>query len=226
MDQARDTTVTSTDSVITTFNLSNYSSTDQIWLDFFYKNHGTDFVAPGNKVWIRGNDQATWIAAYTLPITTTDLGTYQPASSINITEVLATAGQIISSSFQVKFGQQGYTSANSVIPDADLDDGYSIDDISITKSSNDVGLYGLLQPDLTNPCGFSANQSITVQLKNYTATTLGTVFVSYAINGDTVTETIPGIAPGISTYTFTQTADLSAYQHYVLPQCLGDLFSR
>ncbi len=159
MDQSRDTTVTSTDSVITTFNLSNYTSTDQIWLDFYYKNHGTDFVAPGNQVWIRGNDQASWIAAYTLPINSSDFGIYQPASSINVTSVLAAAAQTISSSFQVKFGQQGYTSANSLYTDGDVDDGYSIDDVSLTKSSNDIGMVALTQPDITNSCGLGPERT-------------------------------------------------------------------
>ncbi len=216
LDQRRDTTVTSTDSVITTFNLSNYSSTDQIWLDFYYKNHGTDFVAAGNQVWIRGNDAAAWIPAFTFPINTTDFSNYKAASSINITEVLASGGETISSSFQVKFGQQGFTSANSIYPGGDIDDGFSIDDVSLTKSANDVGMVGLLQPNLTNTCGLTSSEPISVQVKNYTASPVGPVTVSYAINGDTVTEVIPSLAAGISSYTFTQKADLSAFSHYIL----------
>ena len=56
------------DSLITTFNLSNYSASDQIWLDFYYQNQGTTFSLPGNQVWIRGNDQSAWLPVYTLEL--------------------------------------------------------------------------------------------------------------------------------------------------------------
>jgi hypothetical protein len=42
------------DSLITTFNLSGYSAANQLWLDFYYQNQGTTFSLPGNEVWIRG----------------------------------------------------------------------------------------------------------------------------------------------------------------------------
>ncbi len=42
LDQARYRTLINTDSVTLTFNLSAYNNTDQIWLDFFYRNQGID----------------------------------------------------------------------------------------------------------------------------------------------------------------------------------------
>ncbi|HXB91695.1 MAG TPA: S8 family serine peptidase, partial [Puia sp.] len=56
LDAAHPLATSTSDSLITTFNLANYSAGDQIWLDFYYLNHGTDFTLPGNQVWVRGND--------------------------------------------------------------------------------------------------------------------------------------------------------------------------
>ncbi len=49
------------DSLTNTFNLSNYTATDQIWLDLYFKKQSVVPGLPGNQVWIRGNDQAAWI---------------------------------------------------------------------------------------------------------------------------------------------------------------------
>src|SRR5579871_1731719 len=211
--------VTTADSLITTFNLSNYSSSDQIWLDYYYRNQGIDFSAPGNNVWIRGNDQAAWIKVDTLSILPSSFGIYLPSKSINVTSVLANAvpAQTISSSFQIKFGEEGMRSANSVIVDGDIDDGYSFDDITITRAANDVSMLSLESPSLNGICNLSNAETIKVKVKNYSAVTLNNVSVSYQINGATVTETIPTIAAHDTIiYTFTQTADLSAFQTYNL----------
>ena len=40
LDQSHYSTASTSDSLITTFNLSNYTSSDQIWLDFYYNNRG------------------------------------------------------------------------------------------------------------------------------------------------------------------------------------------
>lgn len=217
LDESHNSGASSTDSLLLTFNLSNYTPTDQVWLDFYFKNHGVDFSVPNNKVWIRGNDQAAWIPVFTLPIISADFGVYKAPQSINITEVLAAAlpTQTISSSFQVKFGEQGFTSANSVITDGNVDDGYSFDDVTITNALNDVGVKSLVAPSLTGNCSLSNAEPITVQVKNYAGSAANNVAVSYDINGTTVTENIPVINAGQTlNYTFTQTADLSAFQTY------------
>ncbi|HEV3251133.1 MAG TPA: peptidase S8, partial [Puia sp.] len=219
LDQSRNKPVSTADSLMTTFNLSGYTAADQIWLDFWYKNQGVDFSLPGNKVWIRGNDQAAWLAADSLSHLAADIGIYKASRTIDVTGILAGAvpSQTISSSFQVKFGEQGYTSANSVIPDGNLDDGYSFDDISITKSLNDLGMNALIQPVLTNICNLSSAEVISAQVKNYSNATFNNIPISYRINGTTITETIPSIGPNQTiNYTFSQTADLSGYKNYTL----------
>lgn len=201
------------DSLVTTFNLSNYSSADQIWLDFFYKNQGIDFSLPGNRIWIRGNDQASWVPVCTLDSNAANIGVYQPSPHIDITGILKSAAQTVSSSFQIKFGEQGYTSTNDLIPDGDLDDGYSFDDITLTRATNDIGALALLSPDTANICTLSNAETISVKVRNYSNSAANNISVSYSINGSVVTEIIPSIAANDSVnYSFAQKADLSAWQ--------------
>jgi len=219
LDQILWSNTTTADSLITTFNLSNYSSSDQLWLNFYYRNQGIDFSLPGNTVWIRGNDQAAWIAVDTLSILSSSIGTYLPSNNIDITGILSSAvpAQSVSSSFQVKFGEQGYYSANSVITDGAIDNGYSFDDITFTKSSDDVGMLSVNGPNINGICNLSNAEVVRVTIKNYSPSTLNNIPISYSINGNTVTETVPTLAPyDTLVYSFAHTADLSAYQSYNL----------
>jgi hypothetical protein len=219
LDQAHYASYTNADSLITTFNLSAYSPSDQIWLNFYYRNQGIDSVFPGNAVWIRGNDQAAWIAVDTLDINPSNIGIYQPSPNIDISGILknASPSQNVSSSFQIKFGQQGHTSSNSVVTDGDLDDGYIFDDITLTRASNDISVLSLRSPVLANICNFGNAEVISVLVKNYSNAAISNIPVTYSVNGVTVTEHIPSIAAGDSlVYSFTQKADLSAYESYTL----------
>jgi hypothetical protein len=207
------------DSLTGTFNLSGYSSSDQIWLNFYYRNAGINFGLPGNQVWIRGNDQASWLPTLTLDTSNVLIGLYQQSPAIDVTGILkrATPTQTVSSSFQVRFGEQGYTSTNSVTSDGALDNGYTFDDITLSKADGDIAVAALLTPDLSAICGLSNAEMISLKVKNYSAGPATNIPVSYSINGVTVTESIPSINAFDSVvYHFTKTADLSAYQHYTL----------
>lgn len=214
LDRIINASTSAADSLTLTFNLSNYTSSDQLWLDLFYKNQGIDFILPGNKIWIRGSDTSVWLPVYNLPAKVADFGIYKPIQSVNIIEVLTAASQKISSSFQVRLGEEGYTSANSVMPAGDIDDGYSFDDVMISKAANDIGMKSLLTPDTSNLCQLGSAEVVKVLLKNYSSTAFTNIPVSYSVNGITVTETIPTLPPGDFTYTFNQTADLSAFRQY------------
>ena len=215
LDQIHYAGTTTGDSLLTTFNLSGYSASDQIWLDFWYRNQGNVTSLAGNKVWIRGNDQMAWIEAYTLDTTAANTGFYQPSAHINITRLLDSFAQTAGSSFQIKFGEEGNTSGNDVITDGALDNGYVFDDITLTRGANDIGILGLVSPSTVNLCSLSAATPIGISVKNYTNTVATNIPVAYAINGDTVIGTIPSIAAGDSiVYTFSTTANMSAYQHW------------
>jgi hypothetical protein len=208
------------DSLITTFNLANYNAGQQLWLSFYFQNQGIDFSAGNNKVWIRGSENDAWIPIYTLPYSTNDFGVYRASTPVNITETLAnsTPAQTVSSSFQIKFGEHGYRSTNSVVIDGNLDDGYTFDDVTITLTTDDVATMQLVNPATTNVCALSATEPITVQVKNYSTGTLANIPVSYQVdNGTVVTDTIPSLTSGqVLNYTFAETADLSAYKVYTL----------
>ncbi len=231
LDQYPYATVSTADSLIMTFNLSNYTATDQIWLDFYYRNQGNDSTRQANKVWIRGNDQAAWIQVYILDTTLANAGVYQPSAHIDITGSLHNAipSQTISSSFQIKFGEQGFTSANDVVPDPLVDDGYVFDDITLSRSTNDIGIIGLASPTAGSQCALSSATSISILVKNYSSVTATNIPVTYSINGSTVSETIPSIAAGDSmAYTFSTPADMSAYQTYSISSWVhytGDTYS-
>lgn len=208
------------DSLITTFNLSNYSSSvEDLWLSLYFRNEGIDFSAAGNKIWIRGSDRDAWIPVYTLPYKTADFGVYRAMPNVNITQTLANASpvQTVTSSFQIKCGEEGNEPVNSVAP-AVYNDGFTFDDISIMFLGEDVGVLKLVNPTL-KPCAMrSASEPITVQVKNYSTSPVSNVTVTYRINNNTpVTENIPSIAPGDTiNYTFTQTADMSVFTQYTI----------
>ncbi len=89
-----------------------------------------------------------WIPVYTLPYSTTDFGIYRASTPVNITETLANAipAQSVSSSFQIRFGEQGFRSTNSVVIDGNLDDGYTFDDVTITVTTDDATVKQINSP--------------------------------------------------------------------------------
>lgn len=205
----------SADSLLMTYNAAAFNTGQQLRVSFNYKNHGEDNNA-GNKVWIRGSDTKPWVYAYDLVSNQASLGNWK-FGVININDVLDTfvPAQSITSSFQIKFGQEGLTSANSPYPVIDQDDGYTFDDITFAEALNDISLLSVSSP-LANGCNAIGTQAVSVTIKNYSSTTFSNVPVSYRVNGGAVvTETISSI-PANSTqpYTFTTTVNLTANTNY------------
>jgi hypothetical protein len=204
------------DSLVSTFNLSGYLPSDQIWLDLFFKKQSPVPSLGGNHIWIRGNDQATWIAVKSLSDPTDPAGQYIKLN-LDVTGTLAAASpaQTISSSFQVKCGAEGKTPAASSNPLALPGGGISFDDFTLTNSQHDIAMVRLVQPVFKNICGLSNAEKISVLIKNYGTDTVQNIPVTYAINGDTVTEIVPSLAPKDSLqYNFIKAADMSGYQTY------------
>ncbi len=204
------------DSLTNTFNLSNYTSTDQIWLDLYFKKQSVVPGLPGNQVWIRGNDQSVWIPVKNLSDPKDQPGQYIKLN-VDVTGTLTGAipAQTISSSFQVRCGSEGKTPAASADPTALPGGGISFDDFMLTRSQHDVGTRALIQPDLRRVCALGNAEKITVLIRNFSTDTLLNIPVTYAVNQDTITEIISRLLPEDSLqYTFTQTADMSVYQTY------------
>lgn len=214
MDQFPYNAALTTDSLMMTYNLANYISGEQLRLDFYYKNHGQE-NNPNNKVWIRGDDTKQWILAYDLIANQGSLGQWKH-SVININDVLDTVipAQPISSSFQIKFGQQANTSANVPYPYIDQDDGYTFDDVTIKEAANDIGILNIVTPSATG-CGNYGTQAVSLNIKNYSAATLTNVPVYYSLNGGLpVMETIPSLPPGITPHTFASPVNLLVNTDY------------
>ncbi|MEO8766468.1 MAG: S8 family serine peptidase [Ginsengibacter sp.] len=217
LDQVAINSSYSADSLVLTSNLSSYSvSSDQLRLDFFYKNSGQDNL-PGNKVWIRGSDTSVWLPAFDLYSNQANIGQYKEARAININNIFSAAvpPQNVTGSFQVKFGEQGITSSNSPHPIIDLDDGYTFDDIKISRALNDISVTKIIAPSSTG-CGLGAATSISITVKNYSNLLLNNIQVGYRINNNTpVFETIPVLHGNESlNFTFATPADMSAFIDY------------
>jgi len=198
-----------TDSLLLTYNGSNYTTGNQLRIDLYYKNHG-QAANPDNKVWIRGNDNKPWVFAYDLVANQNDLGLWKKAL-ININEVLDTVlpAQPITSSFQIKIAQQGNTSANVPNPILDQDDGYTFDDVKLSEALNDVAITDVISPVVTG-CDSYGSVPVSIRIKNYSSTSFSNVPVTYRINGGTlINNTIPSIAPNSTqVFTFNTNANL------------------
>lgn len=214
LDQLTDTSASNADSAVFNYNLSSFSG-QQLRFDFYYKNHGQSNL-PGNKVWIRGSESNNWIEAYDLYANQADLGGWKKGI-ININDLLGNASpsQAASSTFQIKLGQQGYFSANAVNPLADIDDGYTFDNLKLSQALNDVAVLDINSPS-KGDCALTAANPISIKIKNYNNAVLNNLQVSYQVNnGTVVTENIPSIgANQLLDYVFTQKANLSAYIDY------------
>lgn len=214
LDQAPYNPSPNVDSLTLSYNLSNYTSS-QLRYDFYYRNHGQQ-QAPGNKVWIRGSESNNWVEAYDLFANQTALGTWKQAL-INVNDVLGSAipPQTVSRTFQLRIGQEGFTSTNVSQAIVDIDDGYTIDDMVITEAFNDVALQQINSPDRAG-CSLTDATPISVRLKNYHTASLSNVQINYRINGGpVVTEIIPSMpANHTLDYTFAQTANMAAFTDY------------
>ncbi|MBX9783242.1 MAG: S8 family serine peptidase [Chitinophagaceae bacterium] len=214
LDAAQFTGTGSANSLFGTFNLSGVA-TSALRFDFKFRNHG-QLNNTATSVWMRGQDNQPWVQVYNLYANQGEPGDIKQPS-INISEVMNNAGQPITSSFQVRFDQGGFTSSNNgsyQADGADIDDGFSFDDIRISAVNNDLTVIQLVAPSTFN-CS-AGNAAVTIRVKNTTSNTYNNIPVYYRVdNGTAVAGTIPSIGPNATIdYTFSTTADFSAYKAY------------
>jgi hypothetical protein len=201
------------DSLTGTFNLASHNAnTDDIRLDFRFKNHGQGGHA-ANHVWIRGDDQKTWIDVYDLAANQNDPGSYKKSSSIEIGDILLANGQNFSTSFQVRWGQWGqYLTA-----DNDGGAGYSFDDVHLYKVTDDMQMLSIDTPTVVS-CGLNATTPVKVTVRNSSNAMLSNIPLMFRVDGGGwVTETLTSLAANTSTqYLFTATANLSTLGTHLL----------
>jgi len=201
-----------TNYLIGTYNLSNYSLSDELRLDFRYKQHG-QLSNANNRVWIRGNDAAPWIQAYDLFANQAALGAYKSASALELSDLLAANGQSFSSSFQIRWGQWGQYQTGDDWSGA----GYTLDDVKLYTVGDDIQLTRIDEPAVQS-CVAGSSTSVKVTVRNSVGSTRTNIPVRMQLNGGAVvTESIASIAGNTSIqYTFNQTLNLSATGSNVL----------
>lgn len=217
LDVERYTASGNTDSLTGTYNidLTGYNpSTDEIRLDFRYKNHGQNSNA-AHKVWVRGSDGDTWKEAYDLFANQNPVnGTYRLTSSIEVSDVLAALpAQPITPSLQIRWGQYGVHQA----ADNEGGGGYTFDDIRLYKVTDDLQLLSIDAP-VASSCGLTASTPVSITVRNSSNTAVAAVPVRYRVDGGAwTTENIPTIAANSSTsFGFAAGADLSAVGNHLV----------
>jgi hypothetical protein len=201
------------DSLTATFNLSNYNAvTDDIRLDFYFKNHG-QLPNAANKVWIRGDDQQPWVQVYDLFANQNDPGSYKKTSSLELSNALIANAQNFSSSFGIRWSQWGQILA----ADDNGGAGYTFDDIHLYKVANDMQMISIDTP-FVNSCALNATTPVKVTIRNSTNTIITNLPVKFRVDGGAITiETISSVAANATIqFTFTGTANLSAIGSHVV----------
>jgi len=129
LDKDLPTNAYAVNSAIITMDMSNYTASTGLELSFWWTDHG-DEEHPNDKVWIRGSNTDAWVVAYDINPMAYKNNQYNFSESLDIDELLASSGQTVSETFQMKFGQED----NGPIPN----DGISFDDISVIEIVNNA----------------------------------------------------------------------------------------
>lgn len=196
-----------TDSLTATFNLSAYdAATQDLRFDFLFKQHNQE-ANPANKLWIRGRDTDNWLEAYDLFAQQDRPGRVKKSNSLELSNILKTAGQQFSSSFQIRWGQWG----TNLLSDNVTGAGYTIDDLQLYMVQNDLQMVSIDTPAIAG-CALSNAVPVKIMVRNSSSQVLNNIPVKYRLNnGAIITGSIPSIAANTSiTYEFAQKADLSA----------------
>lgn len=129
-----DSEVNGTNSInylILTLNLLNYADST-ILLDFYYMHHGEE-VHDNDKVWARGSQTDSWIEVYDLLGSSPAAGVWNEITELDISTPVTSASQTITSTFQLRFGQED----NYIATGLTSTDGMTFDDIRVSLD-NDV----------------------------------------------------------------------------------------
>ncbi len=171
----------SSNSLIGTFNLSNYDTANtELRLDFDYVLHGTPKTADGNNLLARAKDALPWTSLFTYNLNAYP-GFLNHAQSISLTDAVRYYGNNFTTSFQLAFGQND----TSLICGPNYGNGMTIDNVKIYTVANDAALTQVVSP-LQTSCGLSGLQPLTVTVHNGVNYTLHSVQLHYQMDGGTV----------------------------------------
>ncbi len=214
LDQNRYISGGNVDSLTATFNLATFNTvTDDIRIDFRYKNHGQKANVT-DKVWIRGSDIDSWVEVYDLFANQNPAdGSYKLAGNIEVSDSLFAHSQSFSSSFQVRWGQWG----EYIAADNESAAGYTFDDIRIYRAIDDIQLISIDTPYVV-ACGLNAAVPVKITVRNTSNTVVNNIPVVLKVDGAIITTETIATIPGSSSiqYTFSATANLSSAGNHLI----------
>jgi len=113
-------------------------------------------------------------------------------------------------------GETYVLNAYTTLTDDENSDNDGVTEDIIHLNPNDIGVSGISSPSSGEL--LSNAESVTVTITNYGGATQYDFDVTFELNGETVTETVPGPLEGNSSmdYTFEQTVDVSAFGTYTI----------
>ena len=141
-----------TNDLILTLDMSNYLSSSRLELSFDFAHHGEE-NQDNDSVWVRGSDTNDWVGIYDLYANRGTAGVYNVVAPFDVDAILGAAGQTVSSSFQVRFGQEDNFPATSTT----ASDGFSFDNISIIETPHPYYPVGVINTVDTNGVADSLN---------------------------------------------------------------------
>lgn len=89
--------------LILTLNLDSFRTNTDLSLEFYARDFG-DEDHPGDSIWFRGWSGDPWVGVFDIGNVLT--GSWRNYGPLDIDNLLAQKGQVVSSSFQVRFGQE------------------------------------------------------------------------------------------------------------------------
>ena len=141
---------------VMTFNLAAYQGIPNLFLDFSYMQHGEE-GHPEDKLWVRGNELDPWLELYNWYDSCGVVGVYHQAEKIPVSALLASANQALTSTFQLRIGQQDDSAAVTLMGV----DGLTIDEVKVYQYA----------PPLTFSClnnqTLAATSGCTVPIPDY-----------------------------------------------------------
>jgi hypothetical protein len=112
-----------------TLDMSAFAANTDLELIFDFAHHGEE-SHPNDRVWVRGSDTSAWVQIYDWYANRPATGTYVNSGPLDIDAAISGAGQTITSSFQIRFGQEDNFPATSPT----VSDGFSVDNIIVRQT--------------------------------------------------------------------------------------------
>ncbi len=212
LDDTVGNTIVSVNDLILTINMSNYTGSQVIEMDFNFAHHGEEPHA-NDRVFIRGSITSAWITLYNLNANQPAVGVWANVKGLDLDSVLSANSQSFSATTQIRFGQQDDFGAD----DATFSDGYSFDDVKIYQLSDaSAAAFAVTSP--MSGCGMGLD-TICFNYQNVGAMAFDSAMVFYSINGGTPIAELDtsNLNPGDqATYCFAALGNFSVVGNYTL----------